>query len=393
MGRRPKIQLVAYTGDVDVQFGGYSVTEYVGFPSDGGWEFVEEGSDLEAKDVGQCTVSLTEYENEEGMNPSTAGNDDLDLVITITNGYPGYKCEVQFEVKNTGSIPVMGPTYVDPPSPYTDGYILVEHNINTGTCVQLHPGDTQTFEINVTVLQTAEEQTEYTVQIYLRYDQWNEAECGGGMPQARKDFTTTGGTPLEYLDGYRMIQIVVSGDNKITSPDHVVMVAAFYLPTAYTATSATPLVILDDLPENWSADPGASSWDSVVKVCSSTTFPSGFPNYQFSDPCNGWGTQVYPDSHSYSGGSGGVLTVTFTSGTYRPGWLIMFIKAQYDLQGAPLPVGYFTPYTSTDGDDYCIKDFENYAEIRFGDEVLTVSATLRGVGSPPSAVQPPSCWR
>jgi len=293
---------------------------------------------------------------------------------------------------------VRGPTYVDPPSPYTDGNILIEHDITTAACVQLHPGDRQTFEVNVTVLQTAEEQTEYTVQIYLRYDQWNEAECGGGeeggMPQARKDFTTTGGIPLGYLDGYRMIQIVVSGGNKITSPDHVVMVAAFYLPTAYTATSATPLVILDDLPEDWSADPGASSLDSVVKVCSSTTFPSGFPNYRFSDPCNGWGTQVYPDSYSYSGGSGGVLTVTFTSGTYGPGWLIMFIKAQYDQQGAPLPDNYFTPYTSTGGNDYCIKDFENYAEIRFGAGVLdSVSATLRGVGWPPGAVQPPSCRR
>jgi len=40
-----KVQLVAYTGDVDVSFGGYSVTEYVGFPDGDGWEFVEEGED------------------------------------------------------------------------------------------------------------------------------------------------------------------------------------------------------------------------------------------------------------------------------------------------------------------------------------------------------------
>ena len=385
-----KVQLVAYTGDVDVSFGGYSVTEYVGFPDGDGWEFVEEGEDPEAKDVGDCTVTLTEIVDEETGSPSDAGDNDLDLVITITNGYPGYRCEVQFEVVNTGSVPVRGPTYVDPPSPYTDGNILIEHDITTAACVQLHPGDRQTFEVSVTVLQEAEEQTTYTVQIYLRYDQWNEAECGGGeeggMPQALKDFTTTGGTPLGYLDGYRMIQIVVNPLGRITSPDHVVMVAAFYLPTAYTATPTTPLVISDYLPPDWSADPGLAAWDSVVKVCSSTTFPAGFPNYPFSDPCNGWGTQVYPDSHSYSGGSGGVLTVTFTSDTYGPGWLIMFIKAQYDLQGQSLPSSYFSSYTSG-SDQYCIRDFVNYAEIKFGDDTLaSASATLRGVGWPPDQV-------
>ena len=101
-----KIQLVAYTGNVDVQFGSYSVKEYVGFPaSGGGWNFVPEGSG-EAKDVGQCTVTLKEIENEENTRLGTsAGNNDLDLVITITNGYPGYKCEVKFDVVNSGSVP------------------------------------------------------------------------------------------------------------------------------------------------------------------------------------------------------------------------------------------------------------------------------------------------
>ena len=173
-----KIQLVAYTGNVDVQFGSWSVTEYVGFPSDGGWSFVPEGSNPEAKDVGQCTVTLQDIYDEESGSPSTAGNNDLDLVITISNGYPGYKCEVTFEVMNSGSVPVKGPTYVDLLSPYTDGHILVEHDISTAACVQLHPGDKQTFTVNIAVLQGAEEQTTYTVQIHLRYDQWNEAECG-----------------------------------------------------------------------------------------------------------------------------------------------------------------------------------------------------------------------
>jgi len=373
-----KIQLVAYTGNVDVQFGSYSKMEYVGFPaSGGGWSFVPEGSDPEAKDVGQCTVALQEVEDEESGSPSTAGNNDLDLVITITNGYPGYKCEVTFEVVNSGSVPVKGPTYVDLPSPYTDGHILVEHDISTAACVQLHPGDKQTFTVNVTVLQGAEEQTTYKVQIHLRYDQWNEAECGAPPePYGLKDFTTTSGDPLGYLGGYRMIKIVVNPQNTITKPDHVVMVVAFYLPTTYTA----PLTIIDDLPMDWSADPGTSSWDSVVKVCYGATLPAGFPNYlPFSDPCSGWATQLPASTvvqFSYSGGSGGVLTAQIVSGTYGPGWLVMFIKANYDLQGSTLPSGYFSPY-----DGYCIRDFENYAELKYGDSTLaTATGTLRGVG-------------
>ncbi|MEM4651357.1 MAG: hypothetical protein QW086_05975, partial [Pyrobaculum sp.] len=372
------IQLVAYTGNVDVQFGSYSATEYVGFPSDGGWSFVEEGSDPEAKDVGQCTVTLKEIENEESHNPSSAGNNDLDLVITITNGYPGYKCEVTFDVMNSGSVPVKGPTYVDPPSPYTDGHIKVEHDISTAACVQLHPGDKQTFTVNVTVLQGAEEQTTYTVQIHLRYDQWNEAECGAQQPRGLKDFTTSGGDALDKLDGYRKITIVVNPQNKITAPDHVVMVVAFYLPTTYDA-STTPLIIKDYLPPDWSANPGTSSWNSVVKICFEPTFPPYFPNYPFSYPCTSSGYQLPTPSvvqFSYSGGSGGVLTAQIVSGTYGPGWLVMFIKANYDLQGQPLPSGYFSPY-----DGYCIRDFENYAELLYGDSTLaTATGTLRGVG-------------
>jgi hypothetical protein len=274
---------------------------------------------------------------------------------------------------------VKGPTYVDPPSPYTDGHILVEHDISTAACVQLHPGDKQTFTVSVTVLQGAEEQTTYTVQIHLRYDQWNEADCGATPePYGRKDFTTSSGTPLDYLDGYRKIKIVVNPHNKISSPDHVIMVVAFYLPTTYTASSATPLVIRDDLPTDWSASP-TGSWDSVVKVCFEPTFPPSFPNYPFSSPCTSSGYQLPTPSDvlfSYSGGSGGVLTAQIVSGSYGPGWLVMFIKANYDLQGSTLPTGYFTK-----SGGYCIRDFENYAELLYGGSTLaTATGTLRGVG-------------
>jgi len=157
------------------------------------------------------------------------------------------------------------------------------------------------------------------------------------------------------------------------------MVVAFYLPTTYTASSSTPLVIRDDLPTDWSASP-TGSWNSVVKVCYGAMLPAGFPNYlPFSNPCSGWATQLPTPSvvqFSYSGGSGGVLTAQIVSGSYGPGWLVMFIKANYDLQGQSLPTGYFSK-----SGGYCIRDFENYAELLYGGSTLaTATGTLRGVG-------------
>jgi hypothetical protein len=175
-----KIQLVVYTGNVDVQFGSWSVKEYVGFPDgSGGWNYVEEGSDPEAKDVAQCTVTLQEVEDEEGVNPSPAGDNDLDLVITITNGYPGYKCEVEFEVKNTGSIPVKlyfydenGNRLTLPATFFLDSAVKCTLDGEDGA--QVHPGDSETYTLSCAVRQSAGENAQYSTQIYIQARQWNE---------------------------------------------------------------------------------------------------------------------------------------------------------------------------------------------------------------------------
>ncbi len=178
-----------------------------------------------------------------------------------------------------------------------------------------------------------------------------------------------------------MIKIVVNAQNKISSPDHAVMVVAFYLPTTYTASSGTPLIINDDLPMDWSTYP-TGGWNSVVKICYSTspTPPPGFPNFPFSNPCSGWATQLVEPTVqlSYSGGSGGKLRADIVSGSYGPGWLVMFIKANYGLQGSTLPSGYFTRYGA-----YCIRDFVNNAELYGGSTLATATGTLRGVGHKP----------
>ena len=177
-----KIHVEVHTGNVDVQFGSYSATEYVGFPDgNGGWSFVPEGSSSEAKDVGQCTVTLKEIENEESTSLGTsAGNNDLDLNITITNGYPGYNCTVTFEVKNTGTIPVKlyffdehGNRLTPLPATFTigDGVMCT---LSGTDGAQVHPQDSATYTLSCVVQQTASENTQYMTQIYIQARQWNE---------------------------------------------------------------------------------------------------------------------------------------------------------------------------------------------------------------------------
>jgi hypothetical protein len=159
------------------------VKEYVGFPaSGGGWSFMEEGSDPEAKDVGQCTVALQEVEDEEAQSGlgTSAGNNDLDLVITITNGYPGYKCEVTFDVMNTGSIPVKlyffdkdGNRLTPLPATFTiDDAVTCTLSGTDGA--QVHPDNSATYTLSCVVQQSASEDAQYSTQIYIQARQWNE---------------------------------------------------------------------------------------------------------------------------------------------------------------------------------------------------------------------------
>jgi hypothetical protein len=176
-----KIHIEVNTGEVDVEFGSWSVKEYVGFPSDGGWNYVEEGSDPEAKDVADCEVMLQDIEDEEedsGLG-TPAGNDDLDLKIIISNGYPGYKCEVTFEVVNRGTIPVklyffdMNGNRLMLPATFTlDNAVMCTLDGVDGA--QVHPGDSETYTLSCAVKQSAEENAQYSTQIYIQARQWNE---------------------------------------------------------------------------------------------------------------------------------------------------------------------------------------------------------------------------
>jgi len=146
-----RVNGVVRTGDVDVAFTGYEVVE---------------GEEYGKPWVASCSAQLVEVQDEDPNNP--AGNNDLDLKIVISNVYPGYSCSVYFKVKNTGTVPVIGPFYELPDIP--EGIeVVFEPRLE-----QLHPGDEVEYSIGLEVLQEAEQGATYEVQVHLQYIQWNE---------------------------------------------------------------------------------------------------------------------------------------------------------------------------------------------------------------------------
>jgi len=150
-----KIQATINTGEVDVEFGTVTPTDE---------------PEAEGKDVGKCYASTLQI-GDEGPD-----DNDLDLNITIENGYPSYWCNVTFEVKNTGTIPVKGP-YSD-----TDGGTFTSGTLDSGVeilyelePIQIDPGESANFTIKIHILQGAEENHTYTHQVELYFVQWNEA--------------------------------------------------------------------------------------------------------------------------------------------------------------------------------------------------------------------------
>ncbi|MEM4809226.1 MAG: SdrD B-like domain-containing protein [Desulfurococcaceae archaeon] len=119
---------------------------------------VEEFDEAEGKDVGNCTYTIT-----------TSDNADR-LEIHISNGYPGYGCRIGFDIVNTGTIPVVGPFYN-----MTEIPSEIEVVFNPPSVQQLHPGDLAHYEIIIGVLQSANESSEYVVDIDITYIQWNGA--------------------------------------------------------------------------------------------------------------------------------------------------------------------------------------------------------------------------
>lgn len=207
-----KIHAVIETGEVDVEFGRV---------------WCREAPEAEGKEVGDCSCSLEEVEDE---GPD---DDDLDLSVTISNAYPGYSCKVCFEVKNVGSIPVVGPW----PSfelPELPDWLVISHGI---VPLQIDPGDSETFCFWISVREDLEggieppEDHTHTFQVYMDFVQWNEVVYEVLGLVVKKEFRHTSvslvacpGTAdidglLPMKDGYYVVYAtVVKGKVKSVSP-------------------------------------------------------------------------------------------------------------------------------------------------------------------------------
>ena len=176
-----KINATIETGDVDIKFTG-TLRIFEGLEYGKPW-------------VANCSAELTEVQDEDEDNP--AGNNDLELDIHVYNAYPCYYCKVSdVSVKNTGSVPVKLKTSVyandtecelktdELGQPYygcdVDGNDNDIYDIVLWGCftslegVQLEPGESISFTVDMHVEQDAEQSNTYTIKILIKGIQWNE---------------------------------------------------------------------------------------------------------------------------------------------------------------------------------------------------------------------------
>ncbi|AFL66792.1 hypothetical protein [Desulfurococcus amylolyticus] len=136
------------------------------------WQCSDTGSDPqlpesnfhndEGKDVAQCIVEPEVYDEDENV---------VKVNITLVNAYPGYNPVITLTVENIGTIPVKLLNYS-----FNGGYDNQALNviITVPEDTQLHSGGTHDITINITVLQTASEDSTYSFELEFTYAQWNE---------------------------------------------------------------------------------------------------------------------------------------------------------------------------------------------------------------------------
>ncbi|MEM1611112.1 MAG: hypothetical protein QXQ57_05660 [Sulfolobales archaeon] len=186
-----KIASTIKTGDVDISFGGSPVTAD------------NEPFLPEPKDVGKCLASFQQIQDEEHVVRdsfpqfgSNAGNNDLEINITLVNVYPSYMCKVNnVSVVNTGSVPVkilaklllppsaictqrldqiFGPVWDCDMDGDGDLDLNIWGSFLTTNGTQLEPGGSKTFTVEMHVKQGAPENSTFSFEILFIGIQWNE---------------------------------------------------------------------------------------------------------------------------------------------------------------------------------------------------------------------------
>jgi hypothetical protein len=136
------------------------------------------------KDVGKCEVVLEDYKSCDHTDKDGYGK----AVVTITDAYPCYTCEITFIVHNIGTIPVIfeevtisdptGELHYDPDLDALldeDDVEIINFDFVNLVGVQKEPCEKSKAEIDVHFKQDAEECKTYEFQVELEAIQYNKS--------------------------------------------------------------------------------------------------------------------------------------------------------------------------------------------------------------------------
>ncbi|MHC1601461.1 MAG: hypothetical protein ACXQTB_03855 [Candidatus Nezhaarchaeales archaeon] len=140
-----KINVTVNTGEVDVEWSAWSVSE-----SDHGKPW-----------VANTSVWVEKYDDE---------GDAIKLAVEMNDTYPCYWANITLIVDNVGTIPVK--LYDHNISGVNTTALNVTLDIPTNT--QIDPGENATYILRIHVLQNATEDTTYKFNVTLVFAQWNE---------------------------------------------------------------------------------------------------------------------------------------------------------------------------------------------------------------------------
>lgn len=149
------INITVHTGEVDVKWSDWYCSDTGPDPQAPGF------NNTEGKDVAKCYVN-PEREDEEG--------DVIKLNVTLDNTYPGYSVEITAIVDNIGTVPVklLNHSFTGLEELPLDVELVIPED------TQIDPGLNSTYKLKITVLQEAEENTDYSFDLTLTFAQWNE---------------------------------------------------------------------------------------------------------------------------------------------------------------------------------------------------------------------------
>lgn len=168
------LALVLSLGTLGVGYAMWDKTVYVNGTVETGevnMYFSDPGSSDDPGDLDPLHPDLPVYEEKDVAKTETwiDPNDDQLLHIVITDGYPYYRVAVHVSAWNNGTVPVKLQGIIN-----NNALDCITIDPSDGIGEQVDPGDHRNYTIYVTVLQCAEELSDYYFTVELYFVQWNE---------------------------------------------------------------------------------------------------------------------------------------------------------------------------------------------------------------------------